>query len=116
MTQSANELEDLCQNTQNEIQTHQNSYTIPKSDTQLIVLPQHIANRIEELGLLVTDKQEITESGPAIEIDKQATNETNLVWKEQQKLDICKTQSNSTVEENNGISVIQKSYSQAVTG
>ncbi|CAG8853994.1 19530_t:CDS:2, partial [Gigaspora margarita] len=39
-----NELEDLCQNTQNEsreVQTHQDSHTIPKLDTQLIVLPQH---------------------------------------------------------------------------
>ncbi|CAG8558663.1 35959_t:CDS:1, partial [Gigaspora margarita] len=36
--------------------------------------------------------------------------------KDQQKLDICETQSNATVEENNSISVTQKSYSQAVTG
>ncbi|CAG8741136.1 30812_t:CDS:2 [Gigaspora margarita] len=83
-----NKLEDLCQNTQNEIQTHQDFHTIPKSDTQLMVSLQYVANKIEEPESLVMDIQEITESGPAMEIDKQATNETNLVWSEEDFFDI----------------------------
>ncbi|CAG8753384.1 28189_t:CDS:2 [Gigaspora margarita] len=125
-----NELEDLCQNTQNEsreggkstetpknqtdmtssstgtttsgqeyikflpdnpyiVQTHQDSHTIPKSDTQLMVSPQHVANKIEEPGLL--SKEDFFGITVVLVFHEE----------DQQKLDICKTQSNATVEEDN---------------
>ncbi|CAG8797446.1 26323_t:CDS:2, partial [Gigaspora margarita] len=77
-------------------------------------------------GLPAKEKQETSESGPAMEIDKQGTNEANSVWSnedffditvqpvldpdEQQRIDMCETQSNATVEDDNSKSVAQKSY------
>ncbi|CAG8529422.1 6680_t:CDS:2 [Gigaspora margarita] len=83
-------------------------------------------------GLPKKEKQETSESGPAIKIDKQGMNKANLVWSdenlsditvqpvldpdEQQRINMYETQSNATVEDDNSKLVAQKSYSQAVTG
>ncbi|CAG8849054.1 37553_t:CDS:2, partial [Gigaspora margarita] len=83
-------------------QIQQDSYTILKSDTQHMVSPQQITNKIEVLGSPVKDKQETIQSVTHLD--------------GQHKLDSCETQSNATVEDNNSKLVIQKSYSQAVMG